>query len=361
VRGKGNPQAQGLSPEVSPRVAGRNLAARLPFSEKGIPIERTEQVEHHRWTPPEPPTRGLAPLDGPTRALLHQMRWRQAPPDRARRWVALALVLALHALFALLTWHELRLRALEEARLGRRDALQVRLIRAAPPAAPSAPPEMAPPPPPSRPVVREPPAKQAMTVTLPEPAPAPPSTVIPAPQLYDATGEPTLPASATSAPATAAPGYVQRGPQGDTRVMKHDSPVTYKATRFDKDWNDGASSVDDALKRVVDKSTVTHTFHIAPGVRIHCAVALAALAGGCSGDPPPKPTSKSADMRLNMAPANPLVPDAPAPKGPSVEECIAIYRADKPLPQGCPVDTPTRAVDAELRERSQPPADPERH
>jgi len=291
------------------------------------------------------------------------MRWREPPPERGRRGVALALVLALHLLFALLTWHELRLRALEETHHGRRDALQVRLIRAVPPAAPSAPPEMAPPPPPPppKPVVREPPAKQAMTVTLPEPAPAPPATVATAPQLYDATGQPTLPAGATSAPAASAPGYVQRGPQGDTQVMKHDSPVTYKATRFDKDWNDGASSVDDALKRAVDKTTVTHTFHVAPGVRIHCAVALAALAGGCSGDPPPKPTSKSADMRLNMAPANPLVPDTSAPKGPSVEECIAIYRADKPLPQGCPVDTPTRAVDAELRERSQPAAHPEGH
>jgi len=333
-----------------------------PVPQKGIVIERTEQVEHHRWAPLQPATRGLAPLDGPTRALLHQMRWRQAPPERGRRWVALGLVLALHVLFALLTWHELRLRALEETRPGRRDALQVRLIPAAPPAVPSAPPTMAPPPPPpTRPLVREPPAKQAMTVTLPEPAPAPPATAGTAPQLYDATGQPTLPAAATSAPAPSAPGYVQRTPQGDTRVMKHDSPVTYKATRFDKDWNDSASSVDDALKRAVDKTTVTHTFHIAPGVRIHCAVALAALAGGCGGDPPPKPSSKSADARLNMAPANPLVPDMPVPKGPSVEECIAIYRADKPLPQGCPVDTPTRGVDAEMRERSQQPASPQGH
>lgn len=291
------------------------------------------------------------------------MRWRQAPPERGRRWVALGLVLALHVLFALLTWNELRLRALEEARPGRRDALQVRLIHAASPAIPSAPPEMAPPPPPPPPppVVREPPAKQAMTVTLPAPAPAPPSTVAPAPQLYDANGEPSLPSSATSAPAAPAAGYMQRMPQGDTQVMKHDSPISYEATRFDKDWNDGASSVDDALKRAVDKTTVTHTFHIAPGVRIHCAVALAALAGGCSGDPPPKPSSKSADSRLNMAPANPLVRDMPMPKGPSVEECIAIYRADKPLPQGCPVDTPVRAVDAEMQERSQQPADPQGH
>jgi hypothetical protein len=202
-----------------------------------------------------------------------------------------------------------------------------------------------------------------MTVTLPEPARAPPATVAPPPQLYDATGQPRLPGSASSASSPTEPGYVQRMPQGDTQVMKHDSPVAYKATRFDNDWVPvrGKTSVDDALKRAVDKTTVTHTFHVAPGVRIHCAIALAALAGGCGGDPPPKPTSKSADSRLNMAPANPLVPDMPVPKGPSVDECIAIYRADKPLPQGCPVDTPTRAVDAEMREHSQPSANPEGH
>lgn len=284
------------------------------------------------------------------------MRWRQAPPDRARRWAALAIVLALHVLFALLTWHELRLRALEEARHGHREALQVRLIRAAPLAVPSAPPEMAPPPPPPppRPVVREPPAKQAMTVTLPEPAPAPPSTVAPSPQLFDTTGQPRLPASSSSAPATAGPDYVQRMPQGDSQVMKHDSPVTYKATRFDNDWAPvrGNSSVDDALKRAVDKTTVSHTFHVAPGVRVTCTVVAVALAGGCGvGDPPRQPSGRSGDMRLNMAPANTLAPGTPAPKPPSVDECIAIYRANKPLPQGCPVDTATRSVDAEMRER----------
>lgn len=281
------------------------------------------------------------------------MRWRKAPPAGRRRWVALAIVLALHALFMGFTWHEMQVGRPAVARHERRGALQVRLIPATPKAAP-APPELAspPPPPPPRPAVREPPAKNAMTVTLPAPAPA--STVAPAARIYDTTGQPALPAASSSAPA-AAPGYVQRMPQGDSQVMKHDSAITYKATRFEKDWNNGSSSVDDVLKRAVDKSTVTHTFHIAPGVRLHCGISFAALAGGCGGDPPPRPTSKSQDMRLNMAPAQSLAPGTPAPAPPSVEECIAIYRADKPLPQGCPVDTPTRAVDAELRERAAHP------
>jgi hypothetical protein len=53
-----------------------------------------------------------------------------------------------------------------------------------------------------------------------------------------------------------------------------------------------------------------------------------------------------------MAPAQSLAPDPQAPKPPSVEACIAMYRAGKPLAHGCPVDTPIRAVDAELRERA---------
>ncbi len=134
--------------------------------------------------------------------------------------------------------------------------------------------------------------------------------------------------------------------------MQHNSPITYKPTRFEEGFSHGGSSIDDALQRAVDSTTVKKTFHIAPGVRIHCAISFAALAGGCGGDPPPPPSSKSGDMRLNMAPANALAPGTSTQPPPSIDECIAIYRADKPLPQGCPVDTPTRSVDAELRERA---------
>jgi hypothetical protein len=290
------------------------------------------------------------------------MRWRKAPPNRRRRWLALGVVLLLHGLFGLLTWHEMQLLLLPPPTHRRDDALQVRLIpRAAvrppvelaplAPAAPPAPVIAAPhvvvkPPP-----VHEAPAKNAMTVSMPAPPPAPAPEPAPSSSLYDAAGQPLLP-SASSAPASAGPDYVQRLPQGDTKVMQHDSPITYKATRFEEGFSHGGSSVDDALKRAVDSATVTKTFHIAPGVRIHCAVSLAALSGGCGGDPPPPPSTKSGDMRLNMAPANALAPSSQTPPPPSVDECIAIYRADKPLPQGCPVDTPTRSVDAELRERA---------
>ncbi|WP_232820885.1 hypothetical protein [Dyella sp. C11] len=348
---------------------------RFPQAKKGIPIEHTEQVEHHRWTPPGPYSRGLAPLDGPTRALLHQLRWRKAPPNRGRRWLVLGIVLVLHVLFGWLTWHEMQLRkASEMVREDRAGALQVRLIpRAFSSQGPVAPPELVPPPPPepapppppvSRPVVHEPPAKNAMTVSLPPEPPAPATSSPPStqPPIGNATGEAALPTKATTVAPPAEPGYVDRTPQGDTSIMQHTTTVPYKATRFEKDWQKGGgSSVDDALQKAVDKSTVEHTFHVAPGVRIHCSLSLAMLGGGCGGDPPPPPSYKNRDMRLNMAPASQLAPGSPEPAKPSVEECIAIYRADKPLPYGCPVDTPTRAVDAEIQERAAHPASQDGH
>jgi hypothetical protein len=363
-----------LSAEV-PNKRSRRAQPALSPSREGNPIEHTEQVEHHRWTPPDPTSRGLVPLDGPTRALLHQMRWRTAPPNRGRRWLALGIVLALHVLFGWFTWHEMQVRKAEQReRYEREGALQVRLIPpaatpsgpvAAPVLVPPSPPEPAPPPRPvNKPVVREPPAKNAMTVSLPPEPPAPATSVASAPQprLYDQSGQVTAPAATSSAPPAPEPGYVQKMPQGDTKIMQHTTPVPYKATRFENDWSKGGgSSVDDTLKKAVDSSTVKHTFHVAPGVRIHCAISFAALAGGCGGDPPPPPPSNDGDMRMNMAPANQLAPGSPPPKAPSVEECIAIYRAEKPLPYGCPVDTPARSVDAEMQERAAHPANQDGH
>ena len=134
--------------------------------------------------------------------------------------------------------------------------------------------------------------------------------------------------------------------------MQHDSPVKYQATRFDKDWKSGGSAVNDALQKLVDKTTVKKTVRLPGGVRLHCSLFI--FAGGCSGDPPSPPSAKDGDAHLSMAPAKPLDGDAHAPtKKPGVEECIAMYRAGKPLEWGCPSDTPNRAVDAEMRERAE--------
>src|SRR6185312_10596339 len=109
-----------------------------------------------------------------------------------------------------------------------------------------------------------------------------------------ARAQPLLPATTSTAPT---PGYVQRMPQGDTQVMQHDGPVKYRATRFEKDWDVGGNTVDSALQKLVDKTTVKKTIRLPGGIRLHCAVSLAMLAGGCGGDPPPPPSAKDGDER----------------------------------------------------------------
>ncbi|MEW9623919.1 hypothetical protein [Rhodanobacter geophilus] len=283
---------------------------------------------------------------------MRRLRWRE--PSRGHRlaWLVLLFTVLLHLLFATMVWWAMRP---PPSRRGPAapvaDVLEVRFIAAA--TAPAAPAPAPVPPPPSAPSrhASGPAAKQALSVRLPAPAPA---ASVAAPRLFDRNGQVILPAAASTAPV---PAYVQGMPQGDTRIMRHDSPVKYQATRFDKDWGNGSTNaIDDALQKVVDKTTVKHTFHLPGGIHIHCAVSLAALAGGCGGDPPPPPSSKDGDVRLNMAPA-PLAPDPNAPKPPPLSRCIALYRAGKPLVDGCPSDTPARAVDEEMRGQhaKQPP------
>lgn len=317
-----------------------------PFSRrKGTPIVHRTQAATRATPPPGPDRDGTLALDMATLARLRQLRWREPPRGYRLAWLVLAVVVLLHLLFALMVWWAMRpppSRGEPVAPVN--DVLEVRFIPAASaPAAQAPPPPVPSPPPPRRPSrhAAEPAAKNALSVQLPASA----ASVAP-PRLFDRNGQAILPAATGSAPA---PEYVQRLPQGDTRIMRHDSPVKYQATRFDKDWGNGTTNaIDDVLQKAVDKTTVKHTFHPLPGLRIHCAVALAMLAGGCGGDPPPPPSPKDGDVRLNMAPA-PLAPNPSAPKPPPLSECIALYRAGKPLASGCPADTPIRAVDEELR------------
>lgn len=236
------------------------------------------------------------------------------------------------------------------------DVLQVRLLASAPTPSPKTlpPPPAVPSPaspreatpktaPPAR-IAHEPVDKQAMTVTLPGTTP---------PKLYQPDGEVRVPPPAASS--TAPPAYVAGILQGgDKQVLQHDAGDKYrgKDTRFAPYFPPpGESSVDTAMRKVIEKTTKTGTVHLPKGVRIHCSTVLFILPVGCGGDPPAPPPPNDGDERLSMAPA-PLTKTPHAPKPPSVDKCIAIYRANKPLPYGCPVDTPNRAVDAELRKRA---------
>ena len=289
--------------------------------------------------------------------MLRQLRWRKPAQDRRWLWLSLVVALLLHGLFGWFVWHQMHpapaLVALATPQQ-RDDAIEIRFI-------PRSTPVAMPPPPPATPAIPppqqqqkavaprvhtvtrpEPMAKDAMTVQLPATKPAD----APAPKLFDQNGQPLLPAAAASTPPAPAADYVQRMPTDSDKVMQHTTPIKYAPTRFDQYWHK-SSTVDDGLQKAVDATTVSHTINLPHGVHIHCSISLAMLAGGCGGDPPPPPSKKDGDERLSMAPGQPLAKDPHPPTPPTIEVCIAMYRAQKPLAYGCPIDTPNRSVDAE--------------
>lgn len=143
--------------------------------------------------------------------------------------------------------------------------------------------------------------------------------------------------------------YVELRPRGNTEIMEHRTPnIGYKATRFEKDWTpEGESSIDTALRRAVEKTTVRHTFHLPRGVRVECVVMPLFPVGlfGCgNGDPPPKPVDDKVYEKMTLAPANPLVPPPPAasaaPAAAPIKldnsaQCATARVAGGPLPPGC--------------------------
>jgi len=289
--------------------------------------------------------------------MLYQLHWRKPPRDRRRLWIGLVITLLLHVVFGFITWYEMRPRPLppELVRVRIDNALQVRLISYSSAHKPTIPPPLVaqpPPPPPAVPPLHvshpahEPVAKDAMTVSLPAPVPAP----TPPPKLYDSNGQVLLPASAAST-ASSTPDYVQRMPQGDRQIMRNSDPIKYKPTRLEQYFPPpGETAAGAVVRHVVNTVVKTQEINLPGGVHLKCKTVLGIPTPEC-GIPPAAPPSTDGDERLSMA-STPLAADPHAPKPPSVEECIAIYRASKPLPYGCPVDTPSRAVDAELRERA---------
>jgi hypothetical protein len=143
--------------------------------------------------------------------------------------------------------------------------------------------------------------------------------------------------------------YVQLKPRGNTDIMSHGRPnIGYKSTRFEQAWTpEGESSIDTALRRAVEKTTVKHTFHLPRGVRVECAVMplLPMSLFGCHNpDPPAKALNQDIYQRLNLSTTNPLVPPEPA-KAASVAappikldnsvQCATARVSGGPLPPGC--------------------------
>ncbi|WP_254063379.1 hypothetical protein [Rhodanobacter sp. L36] len=282
-------------------------------------------------------------------------RWRQPPLTRPALTLVLFAVLLLHALFALVLWHEMQPKPLHVAVMHDdiEQVLQVRLIdHSSPPIVhapePIAPPTLTPPrptaPPRVRPITREKPHQDAMVVQDHEPPPAPATSaaVSPANSLFAKDGSvrlsPTQPAYA-AASAKAPPAK----PADDRQIMQHDTNrMHYKSTRFEKYFPPPSETaggavgrhVGDALKQIADSICDPHKISTASNM--------------LCGAPPLPPGPKEGDERLNLPPAS-LVDDPNTPK-PPLASCIAEYKATKPLSDGCPLNTPELAFKAEMRE-----------
>lgn len=282
-------------------------------------------------------------LDAGTLALLRQRRWRVSPRVLPwNRWL-LGLVALLHVAMALVAWQVLR-PARRVVQADSQQVLHVRFITRAPAKTAAPPPPILPPLPPRIPPPRTPPAASAMTARLPTTR-----SVREPVKLYDREGQPLLPAASAS---SATPGYVSHALQGDRRIMQHADPIKYKATSLDKYFPPPDETLGGAaLRHAVDAVVKDTDVDLPGGIHLKCKTVIGVPIPNCI-NPPSPPSAKDGDERLSMAPSKPLAPDPHAAKPPSVEACIAIYREGKPLPWGCPTDTPNRAVDAEQRDRA---------
>lgn len=154
--------------------------------------------------------------------------------------------------------------------------------------------------------------------------------------------------------------YIQLVPHGDTKIMEHRTTgIHYQPTRFDKYWTpEGESSIDTALRHAVEKTTVSHTFHLPRGVRVKCVAMplLPILMLGCGNpDPPAAALDAKTYKKLNLPtlnssipkvapPASTVAPAAPVQLNNRVQ-CAEARVAGGPLPPGCDADmAPKRPV-----------------
>ncbi len=272
--------------------------------------------------------------------------------------LVLALVLVLHALFALVLWYEMQPRlpqlAVAPVDSESEQALVIRLIdhssepRVAPPPEPPSPPTLVPPrqvaTPRVRPVTHEKPRSDAMVVQDHEAAPAPSASVATpsASSLFAKDGSvrlaPTAPTTYATSNAKAAPAK----PADDRQIMQHDyNQMHTKTTRFEKYFPPPNETAGGKVSRHIGDAIQAIAASICdpkkPGFNPLC------------GTPPIPPSPKDGDERLNL-PSRSLADDPNPPKPPPLSTCFAEYRETKPLSYGCPINTPDLAFKADVRE-----------
>jgi hypothetical protein len=289
--------------------------------------------------------RGLALLDSETREALGHRWWRQPALTRQMQVLVLALVLALHMLFALMLWS-----AMQPASVDSDQVLIVRLQdntsmrRTASPPAPPTLPELVSPQhattPRVRPASHEKPRRDAMVMQDHEAAPVPAASVATpaATSVFAMDGSIRLPPAPMDTSVKAKP----TKPMDDRQIMQHDSYVHFKPTRFDKYFPPPNETAGGAVGRHIGDA-------IQAIAKSMCDPAKRSTASNLlCGAPPLPPSPKDADERLNL-PSPSLVGDTHPVKPLPLSTCIAEYNDGKPLSYGCPINTPDLAFQAEMR------------
>jgi hypothetical protein len=261
------------------------------------------------------------------------------------RVLVLAVVLALHAFFALMLRNALQLPPED-----REQSLSVRLIDVATPAkqlpSPATPTVVSltsPPPVKPRPTEKSHKEWIHAPAMAPTPTPAPPGNKLDASQIFSADGSIRLPPEHIQYSAKTPSEEKTSKPKDDREILQHTDFTHYRPTRFNKyfpppnETLGGAAGrhIDDAIKEIV--KTMCDPEKPSTATNLLC------------GAPPIPPDPKDTDERLNLPPpalAGGSTPAKPVP----LLTCIDEYGQGKGLSQGCPVNTPDIIFQAQMRE-----------
>lgn len=175
------------------------------------------------------------------------------------------------------------------------------------------------------------------------PAPAASTATPAAGNVFAKDGSIRLPPSVATYSATTSTAAKPAEPVDDRRIMRHDSNhMHYKATRFEKYFPPPNETAGGAVGRHIGDAIHAIAKSVCDPAKRSTATNL------LCGVPPPPPSPKDGDERLNLPPP-PLAGDAQPVKPPPLSTCIAEYNDTQPLSYGCPTNTPDLAFKAELR------------
>jgi hypothetical protein len=258
---------------------------------------------------------------------------------RKAQVLALALVLALHILFALMLSSAMRLPPVDNDQM-----MIVRLLKDTPTlrTAPLPLPKLAPVPQAAAPRVRPGPHEKvrpdATAKRDHEAAPVPAPAIPTATGLFAADGSIKIPPMQTN---YAAALKHEAKPADDRQIMQHPDYMHYKPTRFNKYFPPPNETAGGAVGRHIGNVIQA----IAKSI---CDPTKRGTAFNPLCDTTPIPSPMNADERLNLPPSS-LASDTHPAKQLPLSTCIAEYADGKPLPHGCPINTPDLAFQEEMR------------